>query len=99
MRLKRQFGELRLVDAREPSVERTSLGLDLNQGFGLFVGDQFYFGDRAIHALALMSTRSGLFNRLNCFIFRHASLCRLLYPVLSTARRLLLFVLGRSLIE
>ena len=76
-----------------------NLGLDLNEGFALFVDEELYYGDRAIHALAMMSSRSGFFNRVNYFIFRHAALSRLLYPVLVTGRRLLLKLLGRELID
>ncbi len=101
LRLREQFGELRLMNAREESPERTrveDLGLDLNQGFALFVDEELYFGDRAIHALAMMSSKSGIFNRMNYFVFSHASLSRVLYPVLATGRRILLKLLGRDLI-
>lgn len=102
IRLQQQFGELRLLDARQPSAEREqveALGLDLNQGFVLYVGDQLYFSDRAIHTLALMSTRNGPFNWLLYQVFRHPVLSRVLYPVLSTGRLLLLRLLGRGLIQ
>ncbi len=102
MRLKQDFGDLRLLDARQPSAERTrveDMGLDLNKGFVLFVGDEVYFADRAIQTLALMSSRSGLFNRLNYHVFRHAGLSRVLYPILATGRLILLRLLGRSLID
>jgi predicted DCC family thiol-disulfide oxidoreductase YuxK len=102
LRLREQFGELTLLDARKSSPQRTRVeqqGLDLNQGFALFVDEELYFGDHAIHALALMSSDSGLFNRINHYIFRHAALARLLYPVLAAGRGLLLRLLGRDLIE
>ena len=102
LRLREQFGELKLLDARQESSLRTRVeqqGLDLNQGFALFVDEELYFGDDAIHALALMSSRSGLFNRVNHFVFRHAALARLLYPVLAAGRGLLLKLLGRKLID
>lgn len=102
MRLKQEFGDLRLLDARQPSEERhrvEAMGLDLNRGFVLFVGDEVYFADRAIQTLALMSSRSGLFNRLNYYIFRSPGLSRVLYPLLATGRLILLRLLGRSLIE
>jgi predicted DCC family thiol-disulfide oxidoreductase YuxK len=102
MRLQQQFGELRLLDARQPSEQRAraeAMGFDLNRGFVLFVGEEVYFADRAIQTLALMSSRSGLFNRLNYHIFRHPGLSRVLYPILASGRLLLLRLLGRSLIE
>lgn len=102
LRLREQFGELTLLDARQTSPQRTrveQLGLNLNQGFALFIDEELYFGDRAIHALALMSSGSGLFNRMNFYIFRHARLARVLYPALAAGRGLLLKLLGRDLIE
>ena len=102
LRLQRQFGELRLLDARQQSRERAraeSLGMDLNRGFVLFVGDQLYYADRAIHTLALMSTRSGPFNWLVYQVFSRSALSRVLYPLLATGRLLLLRLLGRRPIE
>jgi hypothetical protein len=40
--------------------------LDIDQGMVLKMGDRLYYGSDAIHALALISSRSGIFNRLNC---------------------------------
>jgi predicted DCC family thiol-disulfide oxidoreductase YuxK len=102
LRLREQFGEILLLDARHASPQRSrveKLGLDLNEGFVLFVDEELYFGYRAIHTLALMSSGSGLFNRMNYFVFRNATLSRLLYPILASGRRLLLKLLGRDLIE
>lgn len=102
MRLKQDIGDLRLLDARQPSDERSRvevMGLDLNKGFVLFVGEEVYYADRAMQTLALMSSRSGLFNRLTYHIFRHVGLSRVLYPMLATGRLILLRLLGRGLIE
>ena len=102
VRLREQFGELILLNARDMSPERThveNLGLDLNEGFALFVDEELYYGDRAIQALAMMSSNSGIFNRMNYFVFRHAGLSQILYPVLAAGRRLLLKLLGRDLID
>ena len=102
LRLREQFGDLTLLDARQASPQRTIVeqqGLDLNQGFALFVDEELYFGDRAIQTLAFMGSGSDVFNRINYYIFRHATLARLLYPVLAAGRQLLFKLLGRSLIE
>lgn len=99
LRLQQQFGELRLLDARHASRERDqveSMGLDLNEGFVLYVGEVIYAGDRAIQTLALMSSRNNLFNQINYTIFRHESLSRLLYPILARFRLVLLWMLGRD---
>jgi hypothetical protein len=74
-------------------------GLDIDQGMVLKLDDQLYCGADAIHALALLSTDSGIFNRLNYWLFRSAWLSRLLYPVLRALRNLLLKLLGRRKIN
>ena len=71
-------------------------GLDLDEGFVLKIGDEYYHGADAIHRLALISTGAGLFNRLNYRIFKSAYLSKTLYPLLRTGRNILLYLLGRS---
>ncbi len=98
-RIRESVGELHLVDAREPSAvmdEITEQGLDIDQGMVVKVGDSVYYGAEAIHALALMSSRSGLFNRLSHWVFRSQTRARLLYPLLRAARNLLLKGLRRT---
>src|SRR6187551_494503 len=65
-RIRKSVGELRLIDAREPGSvmdEITRLGWDIDQGMVLKVDDNLYYGSDAIHALSLMSSQSGIFNR------------------------------------
>lgn len=98
-RLRESVGELRLVDARNNSAvmeEITEQGLDIDQGMVVKVGDRLYYGADAIHTLALMSSRSGVFNRLSHWLFRSRTRARLLYPVLRTLRNLLLKALRRT---
>jgi predicted DCC family thiol-disulfide oxidoreductase YuxK len=97
VRIRQDIGDLRLVNAREDSEvmrEITAQGLDIDQGMVLKMGGQLYYGSDAIHALALISGRSGLFNRLNYWIFKSGTLSTLLYPVLRSCRNLLLKLLG-----
>ena len=101
-RIRAAAGELRLVNAREPGGvmdEITLRGLDIDQGMVLKVGEELYYGSDAIHALALMSSRSGVFNRLTYWVFRSQALARVLYPLLRFGRNLLLKLLGRSKIN
>jgi hypothetical protein len=91
-----------MVDARENSDvlnEITTHGLDIDQGMVLKMGSQLYYGSDAIHALALIGSRSGLFNRINYWIFRSKAVSRFLYPVLRFFRNLLLKFLGRTKIN
>lgn len=99
VRLRDAIGELTLVDARQESEvmeEITQAGLDIDQGMVLKLDGRLYYGDDAIHALALMSSRSGLFNRFNHWIFRSRRRARWLYPWLRRCRNLLLKLLRKT---
>ena len=102
IQIRKSVGNLRIVDAREDSdvlKEITSKGLDIDQGMVLKMGDQLYFGSDAIHALALIGSRSGVFNRLNYWIFKSKTVSKVLYPVLKFCRNILLKILGKSKIN
>lgn len=99
VRVRESVGRLHLVDARQPhpmAEEARALGLDLDQGMALKLGDRYYHGADCINVLALLSTGSGPFNRLNSAIFRSPTASRLLYPVLRAGRNLALRLLGRD---
>jgi len=102
VRIRESVGDLRIIDAREKSDildEITAQGLDIDQGMVLKMGDQLYYGSDAIHALALKSSRSGLFNRLNYWIFQSKNISTWLYPLLRFFRNLLLKILGKTKIN
>lgn len=102
VRIRESVGELRIVDARAESdvmEEITREGLDIDQGMVLKMGDRLFYGSDAIHALALISTRSGVFNRLNYWAFRSQRVSKVLYPVLRAFRNLLLKLLGKTKIN
>ena len=95
-------GTLLRVDARDASDimdEITSLGLDIDEGMVLKVGDELYYGSDAINSLALLSSRSGFLNWLAHSVFRSRRASRLLYPIMKACRNLLLKILGRSRIN
>ncbi len=102
VRVRESLGTLELVDAREDSdimAHITARGLDIDQGMVLELGDELYYGAEAIHRLALISTRSGVFNRLAYWTFAWRPAARVLYPVLRAMRNLLLKLLGRTRIN
>jgi len=102
IRIREDIGDLKIVDARENSQvldEITEKGLDIDQGMVLKMGGQIYYGADAIHTLALISSRSGIFNRVNYWIFKSKSLSFILYPALRICRNLLLKILGKSKIN
>ena len=101
-RIRASVGNLVLVNARDDCPvmrEITAAGLDIDQGMVLKVSDELYYGSDAIHALSLMSTRSGIFNRLSYFFFRSRKLSAVLYPVLRACRNCLLKMLRKSKIN
>jgi hypothetical protein len=63
------------------------------------MGDQLYYGSDAIHALALISRRSGVFNRFNYWMFKSKTISSWLYPLLRFCRNLLLKLLGKTKIN
>ena len=102
VRIRRDVGRLTIVDARENSEilrEITDNGLDIDQGMVLKMGDRLYYGSDAIHALALISSRSGFFNRFNYRVFKSRRLSAWLYPVFRFFRNLLLKTLGKTKIN
>ncbi|MBB3190995.1 CIA30 family protein [Halomonas cerina] len=98
-RIRREVGELELIDARQDSEARRELsaqGIDLDQGFALQIGDRWYHGGDALHRLTLLSTRSGVFNRLMYHLFASPQRTDHLYPWLKACRNGLLRMLGIS---
>lgn len=99
VRIQESVGELKLIDARESSdvmEEITSAGLDIDQGMVLKMGDALYYGSDAIHMLSLIGNRSGVFNKINYWIFRSRTVSRIIYPVLRLFRNLFLKLLGKT---
>ena len=77
----------------------TKSGLDIDQGMVLIIGEKLHYGSDAMHALSLISSRSGIFNRINYWIFKSKSVSSLLYPVLRIFRNLLLKILRKTKIN
>jgi predicted DCC family thiol-disulfide oxidoreductase YuxK len=101
-RARDSLGPLTLLNARD--IEEPLLGLlmaryNLNEGMLFVEGGRIYFGADAVHALALVTSGSSLFNRLNGVIFRSPRLARLLYPVLRAGRNASLALRGKRQIH
>lgn len=102
VRLRAAAGDVRLVNARDGGVDVARVraaGYDLNDGMAALVGNDIYHGADCMTFLALQSTRSGLFNRLNHWVFSRPRLARLLYPILRSGRNATLRLLRRRPIE
>lgn len=98
VRLRDAVGPVRLVNARDggPVVERVrARGYDLDEGMVLILDGRYHHGADGVHRIALLSTPSGAFNRLNRRLLGSATASRLLYPFLRAGRNATLALLGR----
>ena len=97
VRMREAVGRLHLVDARQPSPimdEITAVGLDIDQGMVLKFKGVIYYGPDAIHMMTLLSTSSGIFNRINYYFFGTRLGAKVFYPIGKLFRNALLKVLG-----
>lgn len=99
LRLNAAAGRVALVNARQdhPSVKRViAEGYDLDQGMAMIWAGDIYHGEACLNRLALMTTPSGVFNRLTAWLFRSKRLSALAYPVLVRLRNAALALTGRK---
>lgn len=102
VRLRAAIGPITLANAREHAAlleEVRRLGFDVDTGMVLKLDGNYYHGADCIHALALLTTPSGWFNRINSLVFRSATASKVLYPILRTGRNLTLRLLGRARLQ
>ncbi|MGP9801780.1 DCC1-like thiol-disulfide oxidoreductase family protein [Rheinheimera sp. NSM] len=102
VRIRQSVGELQLINAREDSNvmrELSAQGLDIDQGMVLKMADNCYYGSDAMYMLSLLSSRSGVFNRLNYHLFKSRRVAKWLYPLLRACRNLLLKLLRKRKIN
>jgi hypothetical protein len=98
LRLRASIGPLTMIDSRSggPEVDVVCrLGPDFDQGMALKLHGRFHHAAACVHVLALLSTRSGSFNRALSIAFRSQRMARVLYPLLRAGRNLTLLLLGR----
>lgn len=101
-RLRDAVGPVQLVDARSggPVVEEAiRAGLDLDEGMVLKYGGRLYHGADCLNMLSLLSSRSGLFNRLMAVAFARPGVAHIAYPALRAGRNATLGLLGRGQIR
>jgi predicted DCC family thiol-disulfide oxidoreductase YuxK len=102
VRIRESVGSVTLLNARDGGAWVTRIrnaGLDLDEGMVLYYGGQFLHGADCLHMLALLSTPSGVFNRINSAIFRFPWVTRIMYPALRCGRNLLLRLLNRPKLD
>ena len=99
LRIRESIGELKLVNARDGGElvdEITAKGINLDQGMVLIMDGRTYYNSDTIHALALISSPSGIVNRFNYWIFKSKYRSYFLYPILRFLRGVLLTILGKK---
>jgi predicted DCC family thiol-disulfide oxidoreductase YuxK len=99
VRLREAIGKVQPVNAREshPIVSfLASRGVVLDQEMALVSRGRVYSGPDCINQLALLSTRSSLFNKANAALFSSPWFARLAYPLMRCARNMTLRLMGRK---
>jgi predicted DCC family thiol-disulfide oxidoreductase YuxK len=99
LRIRESIGELKLVNARDGGElvdEITAKGINLDKGMVLIMDGRTYCNSDTIHALALISSPSGIVNRFNYWIFKSKYRSYCLYPILRFLRGVLLTILGKK---
>jgi predicted DCC family thiol-disulfide oxidoreductase YuxK len=101
VRIRQSLGSVVMEDLRKhPSIIKMlrENNIEPNEGMLFVTEDKFYWGSDAIHALAQVSTHSGVLNRLQKTILGNRNLSRLFYPLMKIGRRVTLFLRGKRLI-
>ncbi|WP_417707124.1 DCC1-like thiol-disulfide oxidoreductase family protein [Rheinheimera aquimaris] len=102
LQLENTVGKVELIDARTDSELVTKLesqGYELDRGMVFIQDGNYYFGHDAMHRLALLSTKSGWFNRFNNWLFSIKPLAFFIYPLLRLGRNSTLLLMGREPIQ
>ena len=98
-RLRENIGSVDLIDARHngPEVQAArDQGFVIDDGMLLSLDGKTYHGADCLNVLALLSSRSSIFNRLNHHLFRLPAIAKVAYPVLKFGRGVTLRALGVS---
>ncbi|RJG07362.1 DUF393 domain-containing protein [Noviherbaspirillum cavernae] len=99
VQLKKAVGPVSLLNIRENAdlaEHYSDKGYNLDQGMLLHLDGNDYWGADCMNRIALLSSESDIFNKLNAAVFRHKRLSKLLYPVLRTGRNMTLRLMGRN---
>lgn len=102
IKIKESVGHLEIINARSshPLVaEAIEKGFDLNEGIVVKHNDHYYSGADGIHFLALISSSSDLFNKINHAIFKYKWLSFIFYPLFRGVRNIILYINKTPLID
>ena len=102
VRLRETAGPVRLTDARKDrdAVARLrDAGIDINETMAVIYGGSIYAGPRAVEILSLLSSGSGIMNRLAARLLRNPRRADFFYPVLRFGRKAALRLFGSGKID
>lgn len=104
LRIKQEFGELHLLNAREAAdhglVEQISrLGYDLDEGMVIYARQQYYYGAQALKFMAAHGRQQNGFMFFCRSLFWSASLTKLFYPWMRGVRNWLIARKGQGPID
>ncbi len=97
LKIRKSIGELVIINARisQPLIlEAKKQGYNLNEGLIVKYREQFYYGEDGMCILAMFSSQSDLFNKINSKLFKSKVLLKLIYPILKFVRLCLLIIIG-----
>lgn len=102
--IKKQCGELHLIDARSHAdhpliLDINAQNLDLDEGMVIYWKNKFYHGKDALRFMAKHGRPKGFFNRINHWLFQSDKLATFFYPGLRGIRNFLLRRLSKSKID
>lgn len=98
LRIKQEYGELKLIDARQDHTHPlvsviNQRQYNLDEGMVIYDGKNFYHGADALWFMARFGDK-GLFNRFNRLMFSSPAIARVCYPALRSIRNLLIKLRG-----
>lgn len=102
LKLQETLPHIHLLNAREADKALSEVkraGLDINTGMVLKLDHHLYHGNECVSVLALLTTSSTCFNRLNRYLFSNPLGARIIYPLLVFGRRLTLLFTRRRMID
>ena len=102
VKLREAVGPVELIDGRQNldvTAELQARGIDLNETMVVNFGGVSYAGPRAIEILSLLSSDSGLVNRMMARLLRNGRRADFFYPILRFGRNSALRLLGKGKID
>ena len=97
IKLRQAVGKLEIINARikHPLIDEVNNhNFDLNNGILVKYQGSLYYGNDAMHLLALLGSPVDIFNKINVVLFKYKVLVVICYPIFKFVRSCLLKILG-----